>query len=173
MGRCHYRSLLVEAVGAVPRQEPNTTTTQCLVPKMTETKKPQSIWSENISNPYLSYHSDPFLTGKPRRALYGCLGLGVDVASGSRRFVLIPTFFSRVHKPPLSAVNVHLPKDRISMAHQGYGFCEFLTEEDAEYACKIMNQIKLWGKPIRVNKVRHRLSHGPRGYRCVPETMPS
>jgi RNA recognition motif-containing protein len=43
------------------------------------------------------------------------------------------------------------------MAHQGYGFCEFLTEEDAEYACKIMNQIKLWGKPIRVNKVRHRL----------------
>lgn len=42
------------------------------------------------------------------------------------------------------------------MAHQGYGFCEFLTEEDAEYACKIMNQIKLWGKPIRVNKVRLR-----------------
>jgi len=38
------------------------------------------------------------------------------------------------------------------MAHQGYGFCEFQTEEDAEYACKIMNQIKLWGKPIRVNK---------------------
>lgn len=49
-------------------------------------------------------------------------------------------------------VNVHLPKDRISMSHQGYGFCEFLTEDDAEYACKIMNQIKLWGKPIRVNK---------------------
>lgn len=42
------------------------------------------------------------------------------------------------------------------MAHQGYGFCEFLTEEDAEYACKIMNQIKLWGKPIRVNKVCYR-----------------
>lgn len=56
-----------------------------------------------------------------------------------------------------SPVNVHLPKDRISMAHQGYGFCEFQTEEDAEYACKIMNQIKLWGKPIRVNKVRSRL----------------
>ncbi|BGP46233.1 Spliceosome-associated protein 49 [Rhodotorula kratochvilovae] len=47
--------------------------------------------------------------------------------------------------------NVHLPKDRISMTHQGYGFCEFLTEEDADYACKIMNQIKLFGKPIRVN----------------------
>lgn len=50
--------------------------------------------------------------------------------------------------------NVHLPKDRVSMTHQGYGFCEFLTEDDAEYACKIMNQIKLFGKPIRVNKVR-------------------
>ncbi|KAK4058875.1 Spliceosome-associated protein 49 [Microbotryomycetes sp. JL221] len=49
-------------------------------------------------------------------------------------------------------VNVHLPKDRISMTHQGYGFCEFLTEEDADYACKIMNQIKMFGKPIRVNK---------------------
>ena len=49
-------------------------------------------------------------------------------------------------------VNVHLPKDRISMTHQGFGFCEFQTEEDAEYACKIMNQIKLFGKPIRVNK---------------------
>jgi len=57
---------------------------------------------------------------------------------------------SYLHSCP---VNVHLPKDRISMTHQGYGFCEFLTEEDAEYACKIMNQIKLWGKPIRVNKV--------------------
>jgi splicing factor 3B subunit 4 len=28
-----------------------------------------------------------------------------------------------------------------------------LTEEDADYAVKIMNQIKLFGKPIRVNKV--------------------
>jgi splicing factor 3B subunit 4 len=64
------------------------------------------------------------------------------------QFVIYTTFI----------VNVHLPKDRISMAHQGYGFCEFLTEEDAEYACKIMNQIKLWGKPIRVNKVRLLLS---------------
>ena len=45
------------------------------------------------------------------------------------------------------------------MAHQGYGFCEFLTEEDAEYACKIMNQIKLWGKPIRVNKVCLQISN--------------
>lgn len=41
------------------------------------------------------------------------------------------------------------------MSHQGFGFCEFFTEEDAEYACRIMNGIKLFGKPIRVNKVRY------------------
>jgi splicing factor 3B subunit 4 len=33
---------------------------------------------------------------------------------------------------------------------------EFLTEEDADYAIKIMNMIKLYGKPIRVNKVRRK-----------------
>lgn len=49
-------------------------------------------------------------------------------------------------------VNVHLPKDRITSTHQGYGFTEFQTEQDAEYACKIMNGIKLFGKPLRVNK---------------------
>ncbi|BHF78731.1 Splicing factor 3B subunit 4 [Sparganum proliferum] len=49
-------------------------------------------------------------------------------------------------------VNVHMPKDRITMQHQGYGFVEFLTEEDADYAMRIMNMIKLYNKPIRVNK---------------------
>ena len=49
-------------------------------------------------------------------------------------------------------VNVHLPKDRVSQSHQGYGFVEFISEEDAEYAAKTMNQIRLFGKPIRVNK---------------------
>jgi RNA recognition motif-containing protein len=53
----------------------------------------------------------------------------------------------------LAAANLHLPKDRVSMSHQGFGFCEFLTEADAEYACRIMNGIKIFGKPIRVNKV--------------------
>ncbi|CAH0390628.1 unnamed protein product [Bemisia tabaci] len=49
-------------------------------------------------------------------------------------------------------VNVHMPKDRVSQSHQGYGFVEFLGEDDADYAIKIMNMIKLYGKPIRVNK---------------------
>ena len=38
------------------------------------------------------------------------------------------------------------------MTHQGYGFAEFQTEQDADYACKVMNGLKLFGKPIRVNK---------------------
>lgn len=54
----------------------------------------------------------------------------------------------------LIIVNVHLPKDRVTQTHQSYGFVEFLTEEDADYAIKIMNQVRLYGKPIRVNKVR-------------------
>lgn len=46
-----------------------------------------------------------------------------------------------------------MPKDRITQLHQGYGFVEFLGEEDADYAIKVMNMIKVYGKPIRVNKV--------------------
>ncbi|RUS87897.1 hypothetical protein EGW08_004313 [Elysia chlorotica] len=49
-------------------------------------------------------------------------------------------------------VNVHMPKDRVTQTHQSYGFIEFMSEEDADYAIKIMNMIKLYGKPIRVNK---------------------
>ncbi|OGM41570.1 spliceosome-associated protein 49 [Aspergillus bombycis] len=49
-------------------------------------------------------------------------------------------------------VNVHLPKDRVTQSHQGYGFVEFISEEDAEYASRIMNSIRLYGKPVRVNK---------------------
>ncbi len=48
--------------------------------------------------------------------------------------------------------NVHLPKDRVTQSHQGYGFVEFNSEEDADYAARVMNQVRLYGKPIRVNK---------------------
>ncbi len=33
----------------------------------------------------------------------------------------------------LCAVNVYLPKDRVTSQHQGYGFVEFKSEEDADY----------------------------------------
>jgi len=49
-------------------------------------------------------------------------------------------------------VNVHLPKDRVSQTHQGYGFVEFQNPDEAVYASTVMNGIRLYGKPIRVNK---------------------
>ncbi|KAF7629839.1 hypothetical protein Mgra_00009164 [Meloidogyne graminicola] len=55
-----------------------------------------------------------------------------------------------VNSGPVTSVN--MPKDRITGTHQGFGFIEFMSEEDADYAIKIMNMIKLFGKPIKVNK---------------------
>jgi splicing factor 3B subunit 4 len=40
-------------------------------------------------------------------------------------------------------VNVHMPRDRVSLNHQGYGFVEFISEEDADYAIRIKNMIKV------------------------------
>jgi len=48
--------------------------------------------------------------------------------------------------------NVHIPKDKVTGGHSGYGFVEFRAEEDAEYAIKVMNMIKLHGKALKVNK---------------------
>lgn len=49
-------------------------------------------------------------------------------------------------------VHVHIPRDRVTQQHQSYGFVEFRTAEDAEYASKVMNQVKLFQKPLKVNK---------------------
>lgn len=49
-------------------------------------------------------------------------------------------------------VHVHIPRDRISQLHQGYGFVELRSEEDADYSTKIMNNVKVYGKPIKVKK---------------------
>eukprot|EP01125_Pyxidicula_operculata_P012709 TRINITY_DN4187_c0_g1_i1.p1 TRINITY_DN4187_c0_g1~~TRINITY_DN4187_c0_g1_i1.p1 ORF type:complete len:325 (-),score=75.25 TRINITY_DN4187_c0_g1_i1:287-1261(-) len=49
-------------------------------------------------------------------------------------------------------VNVHIPRDKLTKEHMSYGFVEFQSEIDADYAIKILNMIKLYGKPIRANK---------------------
>ena len=49
-------------------------------------------------------------------------------------------------------MNVHIPRDKITGDHQGFGFVEFRTEEDADYSIKIMHMVKLFGRPIKVNK---------------------
>lgn len=48
--------------------------------------------------------------------------------------------------------SVFIPRDRLTQIHQGYAFVEFATEADAEYASKIMNQIRIYGKAIKVNR---------------------
>lgn len=49
-------------------------------------------------------------------------------------------------------VNVHLPRDRVTGAHQGFGFVEFNNVSDANYAVNILKMIRLYGKPLRVNE---------------------
>jgi len=49
-------------------------------------------------------------------------------------------------------VSVHMPKDKVSGRHQNYAFVEFRGEEDADYAVKVLNMTRLFGKLIRVNK---------------------
>ena len=48
--------------------------------------------------------------------------------------------------------SVYIPTDKVTATHQSYGFVEFRGEADADYAVKVMNMVKLFGKPIRVSK---------------------
>jgi splicing factor 3B subunit 4 len=48
-------------------------------------------------------------------------------------------------------VSVYVPRDRVSGTHQGFGFVEFNSAEDADYAIKILKMVRVYGKPLRVN----------------------
>ena len=48
--------------------------------------------------------------------------------------------------------SVHMPKDKLTGLHGGYGFVEFLDVADADYAIQIMGMVKLFSRPMRVNK---------------------
>ena len=43
-------------------------------------------------------------------------------------------------------------RDKITNQHSGFGFVEFQTELDAEYASKVMAGVKLFNKAIRINR---------------------
>lgn len=47
---------------------------------------------------------------------------------------------------------INMPVDRVNGKHQGFGFVEFATEQDAEYVIQILNSTRLYGQPIRMNK---------------------
>lgn len=48
--------------------------------------------------------------------------------------------------------HVYIPRNRITGAHFGYGFCEFLTPLDAFYASKVLNSVNLFSKAIRISQ---------------------
>eukprot|EP00171_Calliarthron_tuberculosum_P010017 IDg10017t1 len=48
--------------------------------------------------------------------------------------------------------HVYIPRDRITGKHFGYGFCEFHKPLDAAYANKVLNMVKLFGKPLRLSQ---------------------
>lgn len=45
-----------------------------------------------------------------------------------------------------------MPKDKITGLHQGFAFTEFETVEDAEYCIRILNNIKLFGRHLKINR---------------------
>ncbi|CAI6333503.1 unnamed protein product [Periconia digitata] len=47
---------------------------------------------------------------------------------------------------------INMPVDRVNGKHQGFGFVEFVSEADAEYAINILNGQRLYGTSIRMNK---------------------
>ena len=48
-------------------------------------------------------------------------------------------------------VHLNIPRDRLTNHSNGYGFIEFSTPDDAKYASAIMNEIPLYGTPIRTS----------------------
>ena len=48
--------------------------------------------------------------------------------------------------------SISLPRDRVTSCHQGFAFVEYKSTDDADYSIKVLNMIRLYGKPIRCNK---------------------
>ncbi|KAI8903584.1 splicing factor 3b [Gorgonomyces haynaldii] len=86
----------------------------------------------------------------------------VDQSKNHEATVYVGNIDERVTEPLMwelflqagPVVNVNIPKDRVTQTHQGFGFVEFITPEDAHYASKVMHLVKLFGKPIRCNRAQ-------------------
>lgn len=49
-------------------------------------------------------------------------------------------------------VSIKMPKDRITELHQGYGFVELRTSDDAEYVKQIYSGLRLYNKPLKISR---------------------
>ena len=56
-------------------------------------------------------------------------------------------------------VYVHIPKDRVTNQHSGFGFVEFKNEVDADYASKVLGGVKVHGKGLRINRANGQRRH--------------
>ncbi|EFJ04697.1 hypothetical protein SELMODRAFT_3379, partial [Selaginella moellendorffii] len=52
--------------------------------------------------------------------------------------------------------SVYIPRDKITTAHSGYGFVELANETAVDYAVKILNNCRLYGRCIRMSKASHK-----------------
>lgn len=49
-----------------------------------------------------------------------------------------------------------MPRDKVTGDHLGYGFVELKTEEDASYSIKILHMIKLFNRPLKLDKASNK-----------------
>lgn len=49
--------------------------------------------------------------------------------------------------------NVHLPKDRVSRTHSGFGFVEVDLAASADYCMAVFKNLPLYGKPLRIRRL--------------------
>eukprot|EP00866_Antonospora_locustae_P000652 jgi/Antlo1/652/345 len=50
-------------------------------------------------------------------------------------------------------LHLHYPYDTVSKQHRSYCIAEYPTEDDADYAYKVLDMVKLYKKPLRFFKV--------------------
>ena len=48
--------------------------------------------------------------------------------------------------------SVHIPKDKITGVASPFAFVEFATPADADYAIRVFSSVRLYGRPIRLNR---------------------
>ena len=74
----------------------------------------------------------------------------------------IRTYIDKVTKENLQSAfvpfgelkEVHIPLDKTTGKHKGFGFVQFIEDEDAEAAIDNMNENELFGRTLRVNLAR-------------------
>ena len=48
--------------------------------------------------------------------------------------------------------SVHIPKDKVTAQQANYAFVEFASAADADYASRVLSNVRLCGKPLRINR---------------------